>query len=474
MKPTQEQSAIVRAAVETSAGGGAIRVAAGAGTGKTSTLLLTADTVGKRAKPIYLAYNRAIREEASQKFGDSAAVSTLHSLAYRSMGVGKLRRSLRKPSVKEVISLLALSEQDKPTARRALQTLEQWCHSADREISNEHAPKEGTADAVAAAKALYKKLSPEKGSRRAPLPHDVYVKAWSLAGAPGLTDYGLVLLDEAQDCNPVILGALRQARAVVYVGDQHQQIYRFRGSVSAMRGMDCPEYPLTLSFRWGTAIANVANSILALKKVDPPHYLLRGDPAIDSSVGRVDSRTAHARIYRQNYNLIADAINLHRLRRNVTLVGGRESLAKLLHALEALRAGKVVRHPLVSSYADWRDLVRSLSRERGGGELSQGVRLIEEYGGAMQSVYAVLESVESADSQDTGVLYTTAHRAKGREWSQVVLGEDFQQAVAGAEGSPALDDELNLLYVAATRARHRLDVGRCPFLLEVLEGEIKR
>ena len=61
----------------------------------------------------------------------------------------------------------------------------------------------------------------------------------------------------------------------------------------------------------------------------------------------------------------------------------------------------------------------------------------------------------------------TAHKAKGLEWARVRLGADFPgldelHAAADRDGVPHLtpeerDQELHLLYVAATRARHQLE-----------------
>jgi superfamily I DNA/RNA helicase len=60
----------------------------------------------------------------------------------------------------------------------------------------------------------------------------------------------------------------------------------------------------------------------------------------------------------------------------------------------------------------------------------------------------------------------TAHKAKGLEWASVRLAADFPSLeeldATDQDGVPCLtaeerDQELHLLYVAATRARHRLE-----------------
>jgi UvrD-like helicase C-terminal domain len=64
---------------------------------------------------------------------------------------------------------------------------------------------------------------------------------------------------------------------------------------------------------------------------------------------------------------------------------------------------------------------------------------------------------------------STAHRAKVLEWERVRLADDFpdlrELGATGREGVPLLapegrDQELHLLYVAATRARRGLEPDR--------------
>lgn len=72
-----------------------------------------------------------------------------------------------------------------------------------------------------------------------------------------------------------------------------------------------------------------------------------------------------------------------------------------------------------------------------------------------------------ADEQNAEITVSTAHKAKGREWSSVRIGEDFTPPAGQEEtdenGTPLpgdIDDaEARLAYVAITRARHQLDLG---------------
>lgn len=73
--PTDEQSA----ARDTFVAGHSFVLQAGAGTGKTSTLKLLAETEPER-KGLSVAFNRAIAQEAQAKFPPNVTVKTIHAL----------------------------------------------------------------------------------------------------------------------------------------------------------------------------------------------------------------------------------------------------------------------------------------------------------------------------------------------------------------------------------------------------------
>jgi hypothetical protein len=78
--PTAEQSA----ALELFGTGKNIAIEAGAGAGKTSTLILLAQSTTRRGQ--YVAFNKAIVQEAGSKMPGTVTCSTAHSLAFRAVG----------------------------------------------------------------------------------------------------------------------------------------------------------------------------------------------------------------------------------------------------------------------------------------------------------------------------------------------------------------------------------------------------
>jgi superfamily I DNA/RNA helicase len=137
----------------------------------------------------------------------------------------------------------------------------------------EHVPRHGSL--VAAPDAIVKEVAQValKGTAHVwarmlatddpiPLGHDGYLKVWALSEPHLPVDY--ILLDEAQDTNPVVLGVLTKQQAQnIYVGDKYQQIYEWRGAINAMEEAPAVHTTdLTTSFRFGGDIAQAANRVL--------------------------------------------------------------------------------------------------------------------------------------------------------------------------------------------------------------------
>lgn len=473
---TEEQKRIVDAAEQTAHQGEPLVVDAGAGTGKTSTLVAIADRRRRAgARVAYLAYSRPLRDEAIPRFQGKADVFTVHSLAYRALGVGRSTRRLARLVNNDAIAALGLRDGDQgllayTNALAILQTLDRFLQTADTQITADHVPdfvrRKSTnpdyASWVARQTAALFDMAKPGARTTLPLPHDLYLKAWQLKGTPGLDIYDTVLFDEAQDANPVILAAVRQARHAIYVGDPHQQIFAYRGAVNAMRLINGTRLALTQSFRFGPAIAELANRVLA-EKEGPVGFQLRGNPARPTRIGRVNPARPSARIYRTNAELLADALFMEKdLGRPTRLVGDWNDLRERFSSALALRSGdrRSVKHPVIRGFDCWADLQdATLSQtQTPDPELVQVVQLVNKYSERLDDILTILENAR--EEVDALMVMTTAHRSKGREWPQAVLGQDFDRFFLSSEKPPRSqrEAELNLLYVAVTRAGECLEL----------------
>ncbi|RKN38474.1 UvrD-helicase domain-containing protein [Micromonospora endolithica] len=461
--PTPEQAEIIAAARE----GHDLTIEAGAGTGKTSTLKMLARDAGRR-RGAYLAYNRSIATDAAKDFPTSVTCKTAHSFAYGAVGRQYAHR-LNGPRVpaRQAAIILGINEPVKvgetmlapqQLARLVTETIQRFCYSDDRTVQRMHVPlvngldKPGQAELAkyltpVAQKAWDADLTHLDGQLR--FTHDMYLKLWILSDPVIHADY--VLLDEAQDSNPAVAGLVsRQPAQRILVGDRAQAIYGWRGATDAMASFDGRRFQLSQSFRFGQAVADEANKWLGL--LDNTDLRLTGYSRIPSRVGPVDEPDAV--LCRSNAGAIIRVIDALGQGRQPALVGGGNDIRRMAEAAERLQAGAPTDHPDLFAFHTWREVQEYVEMDAGGSDLKVFVRLIDRYG--PREVMRVCDAL--VDERYADVVVSTAHKAKGREWSTVLIADDFQEPKPREDGSVRLAaDEVMLAYVAVTRAQRQLD-----------------
>jgi hypothetical protein len=484
--PTREQLD----AAELFVRGGSLKINAYAGTGKTSTLSLLARSTNQQGQ--YIAFNRSIVADAKDKFPDTVNCSTTHGLAFRAMA-GRFRNDkLRgKINAHKLADLLKLKKwridekhvlSERSLAYLLLETTRRFAQSADPEPAARHIPQLGilaTADkhalnavtdvALSGAKHIWGRMcAPEDPL---PLGHDGYLKLWALSDPVIAADY--IMLDEAQDTNPVVLDLLRKQPAqIVYVGDKYQQIYEWRGAVNAMENIvtDSSVY-LTTSFRFGPAIAAAASHVLNLLG---ERRALRGNSAINSQVGPTKARAVLARTNASTISVVIDALNDNQ---RPHLVGGTDDLMHMLRGVSDLKAGHPSSVPDFFGFENWREVIE-FAKGGEGADLVTFVNLVESRG-ENRLMWALKRTVAE---DDCDLIISTAHKAKGREWPTVRLTDDFlksrlRKVPEGKEdeAQPGIDPaELRLFYVALTRGKIAVELPESLLELVGLRREERR
>lgn len=451
---------------------------AGAGTGKTTTLTLLAKADPRRGR--YLSFNKSIATDAARKFPPSVACRTAHSLAYEAVGhrYGQRLRAPRKPAWRAGAELgitptMQVRIGDRTITNKGLsyavvRTVRRFCQSSDTVLHPHHVPwLRGLA-----AEDLHRQLArvvlpyarkawedlqdPTGGAMR--FEHDHYFKMWALGQPLIRSDY--LLLDEAQDTNPVleeIFNAQRAHAQLVMVGDSAQAIYGWRGARDVMAGFDGEHLALSQSFRFGSALAQEANRWLTV--VESPIRLI-GAPSLTTTIGPAD--IPDAILCRTNVGAMVAILRLLADNRRVALVGGGKALEDLAVAAGQLKAGHRATHPELVLFSTWGELQEYAEFDPSGQDLLPLVEIIDEHG-AEVILAAVRRLSEEHDAQ---IVVSTAHKAKGREWPCVQIASDFEPPPSeetDAQGQlipqPLDQDEARLAYVAVTRARHHLDPG---------------
>jgi len=475
---TDEQGAVVEAAQD----GETLKVLAFAGTGKTATLKAVAESLPDR-KMLYLAFNKSIQREAARKFPAHVECRTAHSLAYGAVGhryKHRLGGRLWGKDLAEGEHYPLLDDRDPMLVGSiVLDTVRRFEHSADRKIGWRHVPRlylatipenqerrrrDFLSDIVRYATRLWEQLIDPEGQY--PITHDTYLKMWQLDG-PTL-GYDTILFDEAQDASPVMLDVVNQQDQAqrIFVGDTHQQIYAWRGAIDALQQVMAPSLPLTQSFRFGEAVAELANTILAVKG---ERTMLKGLPSIPTVCEVLADRDYPRTVLcRTNAGLISHVLHGLDSGRRVAVLGGVVDAVRQLRAVYDLWRGVERRrrsHPLVNPFATWQAFVDA-SKTQDGAELKPLVSLAMTYTDRLEGVADRLEGC-SNNERGADLVVSTVHKAKGREWDRVKLADDFR-AIVGGEGKPS-SSEVNLLYVAVTRAQGVIDVSGCSAVQRLYE-----
>jgi superfamily I DNA/RNA helicase len=488
MEPTKEQSRI-KAVFDS--GLEFLIVNAGAGTGKTETLRYITEDDGRRG--LYIAFNTRNAKEAARKFSHRVECRTTHSLAFRAMDVGrrfrdKLGGSLSGRKLARQLGIEHTYRDISPShmASQAREAIRRYQHSADEHITDWHCrdhlkdfeyfkrfwqermmpgnqiPAHAQADERAYT-ALIRGYAQELWARMTnpkdptPMDHDTYLKLWALE-RPTL-DYDYILLDEGQDTNNVVLDLfLNQPSQRVVVGDKFQAVYQWRGAINALTR--CQEFEhhrlnLTQSFRFGQPIADVANRILRISP-EGCDITLSGSPECDSTLGEVDWPSTH--ICRTNVGVLDQARRLMLGGYSFSVVGSIRDACEQIESVYWLREDERdrVTHPAIKIYESYRDVEDEIAR--GDITLQRIVKFLDEEADPVQVVNDLKQAEVPPAAAD--VILTTAHKAKGLEWRDVSLAEDFRTPDKISEHGPPLHQaDVNLLYVAATRAASRLQLN---------------
>jgi len=445
---------------------GITKVIARAGTGKTSTLnALSRANLGKRG--LYIAFNKAIQLEAQTKFPPTVKCSTAHALAFASTGKKYAKKLTTGLRLNDVISYLGLNY-DYPLAKDIVDAVNGYCTSdlgpfpikhpvaPDRLIIGDKNYLEFVGHN---AKKLWDLMCDPLSS--VGMTHDGYLKLYQLSKP--LLPYDFIMLDEAQDTNPVTAAiVISQQCPIILVGDPYQAIYAFRGAIDVMKDIaGTQQFYLTNSFRFGPRVAQIASQLL-ITFYDETH-LVQGR-GFDTQIGQIDHQNQKSILCRTNAEVFSRAANAINLNRSLGFVGGVNSYAfdKISDAYHLFANDKsCIRDSFIRSF-DHFDEFEKYALDAGDLEVKMLVNIVLQYTHAIPSLISSIKSEALADYTKADRILSTAHKCKGLDLPLVEIADDFW-ATMGADGPIAREDvrleEINLTYVAVTRAVKHLQIN---------------
>lgn len=463
-KLTDEQEAILRQQPDQN-----VIVEAAAGAGKTSTLVEYANKY-RGHKGLYIVFSADAAKEANNRLPPHVRARTAHSYAHRALGVSRFSDRLRQRLRRNDIRLAGIdlkSDYLPPDRlmRAILNGLTNFCNDAGTQLLPRHcglekAPAMVQSRSLPQIAAVVKRFLDYENSGL-PFTHDMYLKKLEMHGTIGdVADY--LLLDEAQDLNPVLISLVQKSKKpAIIVGDPKQSIYAFRGAVNAFDSFDGPRFPLSQSWRYGPEVAAIANYIFSFSE-KPMAHPVRGHPDRETKIevygGQVPARAFV--LARTNARLFEGLV---KVQVPFFVAGGFDTLAKQLLSAWALSQNDQfnVTDSYVRSFAQWEDLCDEA--EEDDPDAKRLVRMVAEYGSQIPAIIERLRSLQRPHPQDAHILLSTAHKAKGLEADTVVICDDFEtpaemyaKLTDEQIGRVAFEQELNLLYVALSRPRYRL------------------
>lgn len=499
MRLTEEQQHIVSTVASNS---GVFSVLALAGTGKTTTCLATMNELLRRGKKriLYLVYNRSMQDEARERAKalglSDIQIYTTHAFAYLYLQRnGYIRNrnidNLRTVQVKEYLNT------NYRTAFWILEVFKRFLYSpyplnvVKPFVINlfEHSAfiqsvfeELGLSLFEVAYYLLRLTEGIEKGSL--PMPHDYYLKYFTFQIAPSLS-YDLVILDEAQDANPATVALLQKLRTdrLLMVGDPNQRIYAFRQTIQADKWFNHPTYLyLTTTFRFHEEIARQANIVLSFLN----------SPVLIHAKKSKTAEKPEAIISRTNAELLPVYLESDPL--TTDFERPLEEVLRLPLTVALLYEGKTpeeltpyfknpykVLDPIIlnffKDFYDLEDYALTLMYQRNGNngnsdaflssdeaDLITAYNLISKEKLTLKDILKLIalhKECKRKRKSQIRLYLTTAHSSKGQEYEKVSLLPGLALSESSLKSflrnpTEKLRSELNLLYVAITRAGNTL------------------
>ncbi|MGI9392132.1 MAG: exonuclease domain-containing protein [Parvibaculales bacterium] len=449
------------------------KIHAFAGTGKTFTLGKIAEQTEKSG--LYVAFNRAIADEAKTIMPKNVRVSTAHSLAFKwaitKYEIGKLIHNPNQKNLDEYLNNFKSSckgatfeVSDYFIKQQILKILENFLNSDHSEVSLKNVSFEDASSFTKRYLNKFKSQLVEQTSsiwrlmqdpnQQLPLGHNGYLKLWALS-QPKL-DYEFLLVDEAQDFNPNMLSIVQNFdKQVILVGDSAQQIYAWRGAVDVMSmNLDYVELSLSKTFRFGTELAALVNPIL--QRLGCKNKLTsQAEQGTEVTIEKDKAGEADTFLCRKSVTLVEKAISLHLQGLTYFLNDPRGHVESTVCDYFRLNEGISGRSIIFQGYNNWVEIKRIVEAEDEH-PFSAWVELFKNHDPSL--IQEVVDGSEiSADNAN--VTLSTIHQAKGLEWICVEISDDFRLDFQSALNDQTVlhdEEELKLLYVAMTRAKKRL------------------
>lgn len=481
-----------------------IAINAVAGSGKTSTIVHIANLVEPfdRSVSLFCAFNKAIQTELADRLPKGFQCSTFHSLGKRivedALNIRTHRNWVNQWKYRDICRELleSIGETDIDT-ERALASAINYAQLGLVDIDDENAWQTmlttyeieefhfGRSTDEYSTMRKFTKLALERGLKMAKDGDciDFNDMVWIPAYLPELrrNKYVNVIVDEAQDlnvCQRTLLLSVMQSKEndgrMIIVGDPHQAIYGFAGAdcesfPTMVRLLEAVEMPLSVSYRCAKSHVDLAKGIV---------------PQIEASSFAIEGEIKHIR-----HDAVKDLVSPSRK----DMVISRVTAPIVTLAFELLAAGvpakikgrdimeqicNLAKNAMKGSNDPWDLLgtnldayvakeVERLSKKKNTEmqiaalqDRAEALDVIwqRSIGAGVRDLNGFKEYVKSVFDENVhgAVTLSTIHKAKGLEADHVFILNPDGMPHPMAKSTEARAQEMNLKYVAFTRAKNTL------------------
>ena len=272
---------------------------------------------------------------------------------------------------------------------------------------------------------------------------------------------GIVYVDEAQDINALqhhLILRLAKSSRIVLVGDPHQAIYGFRGSVAGAMGVLESQLgitsPLQLSvtYRCPKAVVEVAKRWVPEYEAHPSAP--EGTVAELKEWDHTNIPLGSTILCRNNAKLVGVALYLLSKERGATIKGSEigKGLAKLARSIDKESHPKTPAD-FIKAVETW--FHANYEKPNAEDKANSLIALIRGLKTADGETLA--RRVTALFSDEAGLItLSTIHKAKGLEWKSVFILDRSLIPSRFARTEEQLQQEQNLLYVGVTRSKDSL------------------
>lgn len=477
-----------------------------AGSGKTTVLIEAAQRLLNAGKGsiVFVAFNTDIAKELKARVPYGVEVSTLHSIGLKTIATihpqtkvdhGKMssiywtqlrkfgaqynarhRHSINVGTLyRPLADLVELAQATLPSTIAEVEAL-----AAGHVVSNVIPPREFAQMIVACLQATAATCD------RISFGDMLYLPAKFKMMPPV---YQHVFVDEVQDLNNAQLSLVEKMLwpgngRLIAIGDRHQAIYSWRGAAgnafgSIQETFDPIVCPLSVTYRCSKAVVAEANKVVPALQPRPTAPEGQVSTVPWSAMFEVFSgaRPGDFILSRTNAPLMRVAQYFMKRSWRCVVAGKKDFSQKMLGVVKDLKAASIINVRMdlqrmvrtsISAFKarSAEDQVACQAAFNDEQDLLESILILSENAGSLDELVSAVRGlfVDLTDpgAMDDVIVLSTIHKAKGRERSRVWLLQDtFVGARKGATPN-AEREELNLWYVAVTRAKDDLFLVQSP------------